>query len=44
MSVHPFPYKLYLVISEADCLGKTFWTLLNRLFLVVWMSFSFVKK
>lgn len=24
MSVHPFPYKLYLVISEADCLGKNF--------------------
>lgn len=24
MSVHPFPYQLYLVISEADCLGKNF--------------------
>lgn len=24
MSVHSFPYQLYLVISEADCAGKNF--------------------
>ncbi len=24
MSVHSFPYRLYLVISEADCIGKKF--------------------
>ncbi|MCQ9636923.1 thiamine phosphate synthase [Chryseobacterium sp. WG23] len=24
MSLHPFPYQLYLVISEADCIGKNF--------------------
>ncbi|MBL3548323.1 thiamine phosphate synthase [Chryseobacterium sp. KMC2] len=26
MSLHPFPYQLYLVISEADCIGKNFLT------------------
>ncbi|SHM13056.1 thiamine-phosphate diphosphorylase [Chryseobacterium carnipullorum] len=24
MSLHPFPYQLYLVISEADCMGRNF--------------------
>ncbi|REC46781.1 thiamine phosphate synthase [Chryseobacterium pennipullorum] len=24
MSLHSFPYQLYLVISEADCMGKNF--------------------
>lgn len=24
MNVNPFPYSLYLVISEADCMGKNF--------------------
>lgn len=24
MNFHPFPYQLYLVISEADCIGRNF--------------------
>lgn len=24
MSLHPFPYQLYLVISESDCMGRNF--------------------
>lgn len=30
MSLHSFPYQLYLVISEADCLGKNFLTVAEQ--------------
>lgn len=30
MSLHPFPYQLYLVISEADCIGKNILTVAEQ--------------
>lgn len=30
MSLHPFTYQLYLVISEADCIGRSFLTVAEK--------------